>query len=186
MRSALVWFVRFLAMIAAIGSPSQVWAVGFTGVYSGAGQWSYTLTFDPLDNYSIFQPTTTITLSGLCGVVAAGPPTRTDFPYKSLSDHNLQWTAVVVDSRTVRWTHVGPGTGNFSTTKHTFGFTVTAPTATPSRAHVVTSGFSRDRNRALHGAFNVDINGATSGPANCLRQNDTKGPSPRKASTRKL
>jgi hypothetical protein len=43
-------------------------AVSFSLSSVGGGVWTYTLTYDPLDNYSRFQPSTTITLSGLSGV----------------------------------------------------------------------------------------------------------------------
>ncbi|MGH8578057.1 MAG: hypothetical protein ACREXJ_14350, partial [Gammaproteobacteria bacterium] len=75
---------------------------------------------------SVLQPVTvaTITLSGLANVVAATPPTSTDFP-ASLDSVNLLWMPRVSNGGTVvTWTHQGPGTGNFGIPKHAFGLKV--------------------------------------------------------------
>ncbi len=90
-------------------------AVSFSLSSVGGGTWTYTLTYDPLDNYSIFQPSTTITLSGLSGVSDAFGPTSTDFdpPGGVFDTLNLEWAPAVLDGGTaVSWTHTGGGTGN--------------------------------------------------------------------------
>lgn len=123
--------------------PAQ--AVHWTLASAGPPTWTYTLTFDPEDNYSIFQTNTTITMSGLYAVTAAGAPTSTDFP--SNGPLQLLWTPTVSNGgTTVVWTHVGPGTGNFNTTLHVFGFTVTAPSAVTGNVAFATSGMSLDTN----------------------------------------
>ena len=152
---------------------------------AGPPTWTYTLTFDPEDNYSIFQANTTITMSGLYGVTTAGAPTSTDFP--SGGDLQLQWTPQVLNGgTTVVWTHVGPGTGNWNQTLHVFGFTITAPSAATGTVSFATSGMSLDsgsqssvtvsrgtgnaqRNVSVNGVptsnFNRDISGTIPGPA---------------------
>ena len=129
-------------------------------------EWSYDLTFAPLDNYSIFQPTTTITLTGLFGVTTAAGPTSTDFPEGNLDTTNLNWTAqVLADGTEVQWTHVGPGTGNFDTDKHVFGFRVFADGAVNGLVTVASSGISRDTHDPLpDGSFNLDFTGTVAGP----------------------
>ena len=85
-------------------------AVSFSLSSVGGGVWTYTLTYDPLDNYSRFQPSTTITLSGLSGVSDAFGPTSTDFdpPGGDLDTLNLAWTPAVFGGGTiVSWTNTG-------------------------------------------------------------------------------
>jgi hypothetical protein len=119
----------------------QAQAVTFTLASAGPPTWTYTLTFAPEDNYNIFTSPTTITLSGLTGVTAAGGPTSTDLPQPA----NLVWTATVSGGGTiVTWSNTGGGTGNFPVTKHIFGFSFNAPTAQPGTVTVVTSGFAKD------------------------------------------
>jgi hypothetical protein len=145
--------------------PLSARAVMITGQQTAANEWTYNLTFAPLDNYSIFQPTTTITLTSLFGVVGAAGPTATDFPpFQDVTNRN--WTAEVLSGGTeVRWTHVGPGTGNFTTEKHIFGFRVFANGATDGLVSLATSGFSRDTTNPLpDGTFNLDIKGLVAGP----------------------
>jgi len=61
-------------------------AATMVGTQTGPDQWTYELTFAPLDNYLIFPVATestnptTITLTGLFGVTGATGPTSTDFP----------------------------------------------------------------------------------------------------------
>ncbi len=144
----------------------------FTGTQTGPNQWTYTLTFAPLVNYSVFpvatQSTnlTTITLTGLFGVTGAAGPTSTDFP-SSLNSINLNWSAAVLNGGTeVVFTHVGPGTGNFTDFRHAFGFTINASGAVNGTAPLATSGFSRDTTNPLpDGTFKLDITGTTDGPA---------------------
>ncbi len=149
----------------------------FTGTQTGPNQWTYTLTFAPLVNYSIFPVATsntnltTITLTGLFGVTSAAGPTSTDFPSggspTDLNAINLNWSAAVLNGGTkVVYTHVGPGTGNFTNFRHAFGFTINASGAVNGTAPLATSGFSRDTTNQLpDGTFKLDITGTTDGPA---------------------
>ena len=73
------FWVSSVATLTVLITPMASEAVSFSLSSFGGGSWIYTLTYDPLDNYSIFQPTTTITLSGLSGVSGALGPTSTDF-----------------------------------------------------------------------------------------------------------
>jgi hypothetical protein len=138
-------------------------AVEFTLSGSGGGTWTYTLTYNPLDNYAITQPTATVTLSGLQGVTSATGPTSTDFapPGGFLDLVNLDWTAQVLNGGTeVVWTHVGPGTGNFSSDMHVFGFSVTAPAAFSGSVAFATDGFSTDGANPV----DLDVSGTVTGP----------------------
>jgi uncharacterized protein YjbI with pentapeptide repeats len=152
-------FVRLWGF--AVGVPT------FTATQSGPAQWTYTLTFAPLVNYSIFQSTTTITLTGLVGVTSAAGPTTTDFPVTvnpDLNAVNLNWSATV-NGGTVVFTHVGPGTGNFPDFRHAFGFTINASGAGNGTAQLATTGFSRDTTNPLpDGTFNLDITDTANGP----------------------
>ena len=153
----------------AVGVPT------FTATQTGSAQWTYTLTFAPLVNYSIFPVATsstnptTITVTGLSGVTSAAGPTSTDFPVTvnpDLNAVNLNWSAQVLNNGTkVIFTHVGPGTGNFAVDKHAFGFTINATGAMNGTAQFMTSGFSRDTSNPLpDGTFNLDITDTTNGP----------------------
>jgi hypothetical protein len=157
--------------------PLSVRAVTFSGAQTVSNEWSYTLTYAPLDNYSIFEPVTTITLSGLAGVTAAAGPLSADFPDPSLNQINTNWTAEVLSGGTVvRWTHVGSGTGNFSTEQHVFGFRIFASGATNGLVSVVTSGFSRDTSQPLPGGgFELDIATTTVGPVGASGDSDGDG-----------
>jgi len=148
----------------------------FTATQTGPTQWTYTLTFPPLVNYSVFPVATqninltTITLAGLFGVTSAAGPTSTDFPSggsPDLNAVNLNWSAAVLNGGTeVVFTHVGPGTGNFSDFRHAFGFTINASGVLNGTASLATSGFSRDTTNPLpDGTFNLDITDTTAGPA---------------------
>ena len=142
------------------------WAVTVTGQQTAPMEWTYILTFAPLDNYSIFQDNTTITLDGLFGVTGASGPTSTDFPSPYIDEINRDWTAQVLNGGTgVQWTHFGPGTGNFPTEQHVFGFQVFASGAIDGLVYLTTSGFSRDISDPLpDGTFNLDITGMVDGP----------------------
>ena len=157
-----------VATLSVLMIPVTSEAVSFSLSSVGGGSWIYTLTYDPLDNYSIFQPSTTITLSGLSGVSGALGPTSTDFdpPGGFLDVNNLAWVPTVLGGGTaVSWTHVGAGTGNFGDAKHVFGFTVLAPGAQTDLVSLVTDGFSRDTTNALpDGTFELDISTQVSGP----------------------
>jgi len=142
-RQSVIVAAFFLALLAA----GPVMAVQFTGAQTGEGEWSYDLTYDPQDNYSICQQFTTITLSGMSGVTGAFAPVSTDYlpPAGFLDLTNLAWTPEVLDGgATVRWTHDGSGTGNFSTAKHVFGFRVLAQNAVNGTINATTDGFETD------------------------------------------
>jgi len=125
-------------------------AASFVGTQTGPGEWTYTLTYDPLDNYSICQPSTTITLGGLSGVTAATGPTSTDYSSPEIGNPfldgvNLAWTAEVLGGGTaVRWTHLGSGTGNFSIPIRVHGFKVVAAGVANGPATVTSDGFETD------------------------------------------
>lgn len=142
----------------------QAQAVQWTLLQTGPPVWAYTLTFAPEDNYSVFQGNTTITMSGLTGVTAAGAPSATDFPdpYPQLT-----WTPTITNGgTTVIWTKVGGGTGNFDLTLHIYGFNITAAGAPNGQVSFATSGMSRDSGNPLPGGgFNLDISGTVAGPA---------------------
>jgi hypothetical protein len=144
-------------------SAGDAGAVQFTGTQTAPGEWTYTLTYDLNDNYSVCQASTTITLSGFVGVTQALAPTSTDFPNPGLDAINLLWTPQVLSGgTTVTWNHAGGGTGNFGIALHVFGFKVIAPGASTGTVTVATSGF------ALDGACPapvLDISGSTAGPA---------------------
>lgn len=148
--------------------PEKASAVSITGSQVTPTEWAYDLTFAPLDNYSIFQQFTTITLTGLFGVTGATGPTSTDFsPAGGFIDTiNLTWSAQVLGSGTaVQWIHDGPGTGNFGIEKHIFGFRVFASGAEDGLVSLTTDGFSRDTTNPLpSGAFSVDITSVVAGP----------------------
>ncbi len=120
-------------------------AVQFTGAMTAPGEWTYTLTYDPEDNYSVCQASTTITLSGLAGVTQATAPTSTDIPNSALSADNLEWNPQVsADGTGVTWTNQGSGTGNFNQPLHVYGFKVIAANASDGPALASTSGFGLD------------------------------------------
>jgi hypothetical protein len=143
-------------------------AVSFSLSSVGGGVWTYTLTYDPLDNYSRFQPSTTITLSGLSGVTDAFGPTSTDFDPQGgdLDLLNLAWTPAVFGGGTaVNWSNTVGGTGNFDEPKHVFGFTIVAPGAQTALVTLLTDGFSRDLSTPLpDGTFDLDISTDALGP----------------------
>ena len=147
-----------LAFFVLAAPPAQ--AASFDGKQTGPNEWTYTLTFAPLDNYGISAcgaSALTITLSGLVGVVSASNPTSTDFadpnlpsPNPFIDQVNLTWapTQVSADGTVVVWTHPGSGTGNFGDVRHVFGFKVftnpDAPSIANSSVHVVSDGLSAD------------------------------------------
>jgi hypothetical protein len=154
-----------------LASAWQAQAVHWTLSQAGPPTWTYTLQFDPEDNYSIYQSSTTITMSGLYGVTAAGAPTSTDFPNPAINTLNLAWTPQVLNNgTTVVWTHVGGGTGNFPTTQHVFGFSITAAGAQNGTVSYATSGMSRDAGSIPEGGTppagaSLDISGTIAGPS---------------------
>ncbi|HEX5311086.1 PEP-CTERM sorting domain-containing protein [Aquabacterium sp.] len=157
---------RLAVALAASLAVNASQAVEFTLSGATADTWTYTLTYNPLDNYAIpgLATEATIRLTGLAGVVSATGPVSTDFvpdaPF--LDTINLNWTAQVLNGGTeVLWTHVGPGTGNFDVDKHVFGFSVFAPGATAGAATFQTTGFSTD---VSFGSLSRDVRGQVVGP----------------------
>lgn len=145
-------------------NPEKASAVIFSGSQTSSTQWTYDLIYEPYDNYSINQRFTTITLTGLFGVTSATGPVSTDFQYDFADENNLNWSAEILDGGTsVRWTHDGPGTGNYSTNIGVYGFSVFASGAIDGIASLVTDGFSTDTHRGL---AERDITGTVSGPVN--------------------
>jgi hypothetical protein len=160
---------------------SRVEAASFAGAQTGPTEWTYTLTYDPEDNYAVCPPpgnVATITLTGLAGVTSATAPTSTDIASATsdpstiafFNSVNLAWTAEVLNGGTeVRWTHFGPGTGNWPVTLHVFGFKVfTATPATNGLVDVATDGFSTDVSVTgpcpVQPADDRDFIGTTDGP----------------------
>lgn len=162
--------VAFAATVASLALASSAGAALFGGAQTGPSEWTYELTYEPLDNYAVCPApgnVATITLSGLSGVVAAGAPTATDFDHgSSLDAVNLRWTPrVSTDGTSVTWTHVGPGTGNFPVAKHVYGFTVrTAGPAPSAQVHAETAGFSVDAGCPVQPAADRNFAGTTQGP----------------------
>jgi hypothetical protein len=143
-------------------APAQ--AVQFTLSTQAADTWTYTLTYDPMDNYAVhgLTETATIRLTGLSGVTSASGPTSTDFDDSWLSNLNMAWTPTVLNGGTeVLWSHIGPGTGNFSEAKHVYGFTVTAPGAVNGTVGVATTMFTTD---VTSGYLPRDISASVAGP----------------------
>jgi hypothetical protein len=153
---------NFFIPVVLLASAWQAQAAHWTLSSAGPPTWTYTLTFDPEDNYNLFQNPTTITMTGLTGVTAAGAPTSTDFPAGSLTTNNLAWTPQVLNGGTkVVWSNSIGGTGNFPVAKNVFGFSITAPTAVNGTVAFATSGVAQDT-----GTPNSrDVSGSVSGPA---------------------
>src|ERR1700747_463903 len=63
--SAVGWGMVGLALI---GCAERADAVTCTLAAAGPPTWTYNITFAPLDNYSVSQANTTITITGLTGV----------------------------------------------------------------------------------------------------------------------
>jgi hypothetical protein len=137
----------------------QAHAATFSLVSAGPPTWTYELTFAPLDNCNLFTNPTTITLTGLTGVTAAGQPTSTDFPGSgpgSLAANNLNWVPTFTNT-SVTWANPTCGSGNFNVEKHVYGFTVTA---TGGPGTYVTNGFAKD----THSPNSVDVTSPTTPP----------------------
>jgi hypothetical protein len=170
-----------LALAMAVSVPIGAWAVIVTGQQVSSTEWTYTVTYEPFDNYAVCPPpenVATITLTGLSGVTSATAPTSTDIDtvfsdqtsitlFNSL---NLAWVPEVLNGGTkVRWTHLGSGTGNFSIPLHVFGFkVVTAAPARNGTVNVATDGFSFDVSGSVpclvQPADDRDFIGSTEGP----------------------
>lgn len=154
--------MRRVVFLAILLCATTAQAVQFTGSQTGANTWTYNVTVDPLDNYSVCQPNTTITINGLTGVTAAAGPTSSDNPNPGLVAIQLAWTAAVTNGgTTVVFTHVGLGSGNFGTPFHINGFTITA-TATSGAGSFATSGFEKDGTCPTQ---DLDITGTVPAPS---------------------
>jgi hypothetical protein len=148
---------RCLVLFFAAASPC--FGVHWISSQTGPSTWTYTLQIDPQDNFNISQSSTTITMTGLSGVTSATGPTSSDFP-NPLGTQLLNWTPQVLNGgTTVVWTITGGGTGNFATTQHIFGFSITASGTANGTASFATSGFQVDS-----GGPHRDISGSVAGP----------------------
>ncbi|MEQ1886896.1 MAG: hypothetical protein ABL967_17675 [Bryobacteraceae bacterium] len=148
------------AALAFLTSPA--YAVHFTLASAVGNTWTYTLTFDPLDNYCVQGGacTATVRLAGLSGVTSATAPTSSDAGGGGAG--NLRWLPAVENGGTgVVWQMTNGGTGNMSNPVHVFGFTVTAPGAVTGVASVITSEFCRDDGSPCT-SLNIDT--AVAGP----------------------
>jgi hypothetical protein len=153
---------NLLIPVALLASAWHAQAVQWTLTSAGPPTWTYTLTFDPLDNCNLFVSPSTITMTGLTGVTAAGAPTSSDFPSGSLDTNNRNWVPQVLNGGTkVVWTNTTCGTGNFGVAKHVIGFTVTAAASPNGTASFATTGMAKDT-----GSSNsLDVSGSVAGPA---------------------
>jgi hypothetical protein len=136
--------VLALALFVLAAPPTQ--AASFVGTQTGPTEWTYTLTYDPLDNYAVCPApgdVAKITLSGLSGVVSATAPTSHT---EGLPPGNLDWIPQVSPGGTVvTWTHQGAGTGNFGVPMQVFGFKVSTATPVPNgTVKAASDGFSFD------------------------------------------
>ncbi|MBU1375927.1 MAG: PEPxxWA-CTERM sorting domain-containing protein [Alphaproteobacteria bacterium] len=148
---------------AAVALAAPAHAVDFVLESHVGDAWTYTLVYDPFDNMSFAESGVhpTITLTGLSGVTAVSGPTSTDFPNQEINDVQLQWTGSILDGgATVVFANLlqRVGTGNYSTLKHVYGFTLTAPGAVEGEVGLATNGF-------YYGAFPANTNGGMN-PAN--------------------
>ena len=148
-RASANFWRGILALALWVFAVPLVQAASFVGTQTGPNEWTYTLTYDPQDNYGIAAcgaPQATVTLSGLIGVVSATAPVSTDFDDPDINAINLAWAPQVLNGGTVvRWTHIGPGTGNWDIPKHVFGFKVITSTAPGSGVvNTASDGFSVD------------------------------------------
>jgi len=158
-----VALVRRNVLIAVLlASAWQAQAVQWTLTSAGPPTWTYTLTFDPLDNCNLFVSPSTITMTGLTGVTAAGGPTSSDFPPGSLDTNNRNWVPQVLNGGTkVVWTNTTCGTGNFGSNMRVLGFTITAAGSPNGTASFATTGMAKDTGTAN----SVDISGSVGGPS---------------------
>ena len=144
---ALAWAGFTLALFVLAASPAR--AASFIGTQTGPNEWTYTLTYDPQDNYAVCPApgnVAKVTLSGLVGVASATAPTSTDYDDPTLDATNLAWVPQVSAGGTVvTWTHLGSGSGNFAVAKHIFGFKVLTATPIPNgTVKSASDGFSID------------------------------------------
>jgi hypothetical protein len=134
-----------VGVAAALAAPAH--AVDFVLSSHAGDAWTYTLVYDPFDNMSTAENGfhATIILSGLSGVTAVTGPTSTDFPHPITDANQLAWVGSILDGgATVVFTmplELQSGTGNYSTEKHVYGFTLIAPGAVEGQAALATNGF---------------------------------------------
>lgn len=153
-----------LALAAGVLLAAPAHAVQFALSGVAGDVFSYTLTYDPLDNYAIpgWEDRATIRLSGLTGVVSAAGPTSTSYDDGFGNAINLNWTAEVLSGGTeVVFTHMGPGTGNYDVPMYVYGFSITAPGQVAGVVAFETSGFRTD---TTNGLFDRDVMGTAVGP----------------------
>lgn len=153
-----------LALAAGVLLAAPAHAVQFDLASFASGVYTYTLTYDPMDNYAIpgWEDRATIHLTGLSGVVAATGPTSTSYDNEFGNAVNLAWTAEVLAGGTeVLFTHIGPGTGNYDVPMFVYGFSIEAPGQGVGTVAFATSGFRTD---TPEGAFDRDVSGSVSGP----------------------
>jgi hypothetical protein len=145
-----------------LASPAQAVQFNLSGVASDV--YTYTLTYDPLDNYAIpgWEDRATVHLTGLSGVVSATGPSSTSYDNEFGNSVNLAWTAEVLAGGTeVLFTHIGPGTGNYDVPMFVYGFSITAPGQGLGTVAFETSGFRTD---TTNGLFDRDVVGRVGGP----------------------
>lgn len=158
---------------AALAAPAH--AVDFVLESHVGDAWTYTLVYDPFDNMGFAESGVhaSITLSGLYGVTAVSGPTSTDFPAEPVIGMQLAWTGAILDGGskvvfTMPLDH--SGTGNYTTEKHVYGFTLYAPGSVGGEAALATDGFyyglfPSGSNGGVDPANDRDIAKAISGPA---------------------
>lgn len=166
MKARLPSSVRSMGLALAAGvllaAPAHAVQFALSGVSGDV--FSYTLTYDPLDNYAIpgWEDRATIRLSGLTGVVSAAGPTSTSYDNEFGNSVNLNWTAeVLAGGSEVVFTHIGPGTGNYDVPMYVYGFSISAPGQGVGVVAFETSGFRTD---TTNGLIDRDIAGRVGGP----------------------
>lgn len=159
--------IRPLAAAAcALAAAGSAQAVDFQLMSHVGDNYEYTLTYGPDDNMWYVENSNvhaTIQLSGMFGVTGVAGPTGNDFPAGPIHDGQLQWTGSVrFGGQVVRFTMLdeGVGTGNFSTEKQVFGFTLIAPdTDVVDKIVLDTNGFYSG-----HTGADRDVHALISGP----------------------
>lgn len=157
---------RLCAAVLALAAAGSAHALEFELVSHVGDNYSYTLTYEPNDNMWFVENGNvhaTIQLSGLYGVTGVAGPTDNDFPAGSLYDGQMKWTGSVHSGgQVVRFTMLDEnvGTGNFSSGKHVFGFTLIAPdTIEGDKVVLDTNGFYSG-----HTGDDRDVHALISGP----------------------
>jgi len=163
-----------LGAATALAAPAH--AVDFVLDSHMGDAWTYTLVYDPYDNMSFAENGfhATITLTGLYGVTAVSGPTSTDFPHPIANVNQQAWVGSILDGgSTVVFTmplEQQSGTGNYSTEKHVYGFTLIAPGAVEGQAALATNGFyyglypNDGVNHSLDPVNDRDVAKAVAGP----------------------